>query len=59
MPGRALLSCQKKKINRDWIREHLGKAVQAYRQELLKEPKEHCGLRVIAEYHGLKKDMLA
>jgi len=59
MPGRTLSDHQKKKINQDWIRERVSKAVEAYRQELLKEPKVCHGLRIIAEYHGITKDTLA
>src|SRR6267154_3049685 len=59
MPGRTLSDHQKKKINQDWIRERDSKAVEGYRQELLKEPKVCHGLRIIAEYHGITKDTLA
>ena len=59
MPGCTLSDHQKKKINRDWIEECVRKAVEAYHQELLKEPEVHHGLHIIAEYHGIKKAMLA
>ena len=59
MPGCALSDCQKKKLDRDQIKEHVGKAVVAYHQELLKEPGTRCSLHAIAEYHGINKDKLA
>jgi hypothetical protein len=55
MPGHALSDRQKKKINQDRIKERVGKAVEAYRQE----PGTRCSLRTIAEYHGINKDTLA
>jgi len=58
MPGHAL-SDRQKKIDRDQIKEHVGKAVVAYHQELLKEPGTCRGLCAIAEYHGINKDKLA
>jgi len=59
MPGCVLSDRQKKKINRDRIKEHVGEAVKAYCQELLKEPEVRRGLRIIAEYYGITKDTLA
>lgn len=59
MPGRTLSDRQKKKINRDRIKECVGKVVDAYHQELLKEPEARRGLCIIAEYHGVTKDTLA
>ena len=59
MPVHTLSDHQKKKIDWDQIKEHIGKAVMAYHQELLKEPETHHSLHAIAEYYGINKDTLA
>jgi hypothetical protein len=59
MPGHTLSDHHQKKINQDQIKECITKAVEAYCQELLKEPETCHGLHVIAEYHGINKDTLA
>jgi len=59
MPGHALFNRQKKMKVRNAKKEKLAKAVEAYRGELLKEPKVRRGLRTIAEFHGVDHNTLA